>query len=218
VAHTDETRIAGMLAVIATTSWPDAVALLADQGHTIGETTLRQWCKDTHAVEFEKLREDWAPKIEAQLANDLLDTARLASAVEHLALQKAHEQLENGNAREPSKIARDASQVKSQSVDKRLALQGRPTQVTERRDVGEIVKALVGMKVLKIEVATPPPDATAMSQSPPEEAPQPLQLAQGPPESPREAPAAPQSEPGVSPEDEAAMEAKRMGGRHLEAV
>jgi hypothetical protein len=160
MALSEEDVIAGMMAVIGTTSWPEAVRVLKDEGRDIGESTLRQWCKETRAVQYEQLREQWAGKIEAQLANSLLDNARLAAETERLAIEAAKTSLENKTAREPSKIARDLSQVKAQSVDKRLALQGRPTQITERRDLNEIVRALVGMKVAVIQDPAVVPDAT----------------------------------------------------------
>lgn len=161
MAYDEENVIAGMLAVIAHTSYADAVRALKADGRDINEETLRRWCRETKTVQFEKLREEWSGKIEAQLANNFLDNARLAAEVERKALEMSKEQLDKGQVREPSKMARDVSQVKAQSVDKRLALQGRPTNITERRDIGEVVKALVGMKVLKIETPEPVPDATA---------------------------------------------------------
>jgi hypothetical protein len=161
---TEEEIIAGMLAVIGSTSYKDAAVSLQADGREIGEATLRRWCKESHVVQFEKLREEWAGKIEAQLANNLLDNARLAAETERLAIEKTRESLENGSNRDPSKAARDLSQVKAQSVDKRLALQGRPTQITERRDLSEIVRALVGMKVAVIQETAPVPDATTAPQ------------------------------------------------------
>lgn len=166
MAYAEEEVIAGMLAVIAHTSYPDAVRALNADGREISEETLRRWCKETKTVQFEKLREEWGGKIEAQLANNFLDNARFAAQVERQALEAVKKSLDNNTAREPAKIARDLSQVKSQSVDKRLALQGRPTQITERRDLNEIVRALVGMKVAVIEEAEAVPDATAATLRP----------------------------------------------------
>jgi hypothetical protein len=166
MAYSDEDVIAGMLAVIGNTSYPDAVRALKADGRDVSEETLRRWCKDTKSVQFEKLREEWGGKIEAQLASNFLDNARYAAQIERQALEAVQKSLDNNTAREPAKIARDVSQVKSQSVDKRLALQGRPTQITERRDLNEIVRALVGMKVAVIEDAEPVPNATAASLRP----------------------------------------------------
>jgi hypothetical protein len=164
----EEDVIAGMMAVIGSANYPEAAEKLRADGRDIHEETLRRWCKETHVARFEQMREEWGPKIEAQLASNLLDNARLAAATERLAIEAAKASLENKTAREPAKIARDISQVKAQAIDKRLALQGRPTQITERRDINEIVKALVGMKVASVAEPQPVLDATAASIAPPE--------------------------------------------------
>ena len=167
-AFPDELVTAGLAAVLCTTTYAGASDLLAEQGHQISGRTLERWCKDTHVVRFEKLREEWAPRIEASLANDLLGNARLAAETERLAIEAAREELIDGTAKEPSKIARDLSQVKAQSVDKRLALQGRPTDIKENRDISEIVRALVGMNVASIAAPVDVADATAASIRPPQ--------------------------------------------------
>lgn len=161
MAHSEEDVIGGMLAVIGSTSFEEA-----SQKCGIPASTLKDWCNTSRVAQYEKLREDWAGKIEAQLASDLLDNARLASRTERLAIEAAKTSLENETAREPAKIARDISQVKAQAIDKRLALQGRPTQITERRDVGEIVRALVGMRVLTVSEPEEIPDATTVERVP----------------------------------------------------
>lgn len=199
VAYTDTTIAAGMMAVIASTSYAEAAALMRERGSPVSEATLRRWCKDEHVVRFEKLREAHAPRIEAQLANDLLSNARLAAETERLAIEAARTELLEGTAKEPAKIARDLSQVKAQSVDKRLALQGRPTQITERRDINEIVRALVGMNVARVAEPIQVADATARSVRPAAaiEPPQPQQHPQEPPQ-PAE-PVLPEAEPPAEP-------------------
>lgn len=166
MAYAEDDVTAGLMAVLCTTTFQGASDLLAEQGQRIPARTLDRWCKDQHVVRFEKLREQYAPRIEAQLANDLLSNARLAAETERMAIEAARIELENGSAKEPSKIARDLSQVKSQSVDKRLSLQGRPTQITEKRDINEIVRALVGLKVVSVTAPEHVADATASSIQP----------------------------------------------------
>lgn len=146
--YRDEDVTAAFMALIASGgNYAEASRFCATQGIMVPESTLRGWATDTHGVRYQKLREEWAPRIEGALAEQMLDNARAAAEVERMAIEAARAQLEDGSAKEPAKIARDLSQVKSQSVDKRLALQGRPTQVTENRGINEIVTALQGMKV-----------------------------------------------------------------------
>jgi hypothetical protein len=162
----EEEVVKGMMAVLGSTDYRVASKILAAEGLEISHETLRRWCQEKRVAQYEELREQWAPKIEAQLANNLLDNARLATATERLAIETTKSNLENGREREPAKVARDISQVKAQAIDKRLALQGRPTQITEKRDVNEIVKALVGMKVVTIDQPQDVPDATSISLRP----------------------------------------------------
>jgi hypothetical protein len=66
--------------------------------------------------------------------------------------------LNEGRIPDPSRVARDISQIRTQGIDKRLALQGRPTQIQANRSVDELVRALEGLGVAK-QVALDVPDA-----------------------------------------------------------
>ncbi len=148
----------------------EKVALAAIAAHP----TLPQACaylKDVHGIvcspknleeksrmyreDLEQLREQLAPRVEAVRANDMLDNAGLATELERLCMEKLQIQLEQGRVKDPARVARDLADLKAKNVDKRLAVQGRPTQIVETRKVGEIVKALEGLGVAKqIEVTT----------------------------------------------------------------
>jgi hypothetical protein len=95
-----------------------------------------------------KFREEWAPKREALAAEHMLNNTTRASEVLALAIEKTREHLESSRCTDPATVARNLADVMAKSVDKRLSLQGRPTQITEHRDVNEIVRALEGMKVV----------------------------------------------------------------------
>jgi hypothetical protein len=102
-----------------------------------------------HPEELDKLRERIAPKIEAATANNMLSNAWEATEVENLAIERAREMLEEDRIADPSKVARDLADVKAKNIDKRLALQGRPTQISEHRNSEEIIRALEGMGVAR---------------------------------------------------------------------
>lgn len=140
--------------MILTPSLADAVDVLREQGFTTNEDTLEQLrSHNLRRERYEARRNELAPVLEGMHANDLLDTARLATTVGNIAIAKTKELLENGQIRDPavaSKVARDLSQVSTQSIDKRLAVQGRPTQITEHRDHREILRALQAMGVAQI--------------------------------------------------------------------
>lgn len=154
MSHSEETITAGLMAVIAHPTYSEAERALKEQGYSVPAATLSKWAREDHVVRFEKLREQWAPQIEAQLANNFLDNARLAAEAEREAIERSRQMLQNGRAQDPSRMARDLSQVKSQSVDKRLALQGRPTQITEKRNVNQIIGRLLQMKAVKMIEST----------------------------------------------------------------
>lgn len=96
-----------------------------------------------------KRREQLAPRLEAKLAEDLLQEAGSATEAIAFAVEQTYERLAKGEIADPARAARDLSQIRTQAVDKRLALQGRPTQISEHRSPDEIVRALEGMGVVK---------------------------------------------------------------------
>jgi uncharacterized NAD(P)/FAD-binding protein YdhS len=126
----------------------EAVEYLSLEGIETSEQQVKNWMR-TKREAFEDIRAKMAPQIEAHLANDMLDVAHLATTCERAAIERTMQLLDEGKVGDPSRVARDLAQVKSQSIDKRLALQGRPTQITEHRDYKEIVNALEAMGVVK---------------------------------------------------------------------
>lgn len=115
---------------------------------------------------FEKLRDELAPQIEKALANDLLDLSAYGALVSRSSLEAFDKELRAGrvSAGDLPKAARDAMQIATQATDKRLALQGRPSQVVETRDVGEILRALQGMGVAHVVDSTVVEDADEITQ------------------------------------------------------
>jgi hypothetical protein len=109
--------------------------------------------------------EELAPRLEAILAGELLTSARIATTVERLALETTEKMLREGRINDPSRVARDLSQIRTQAVDKRLALQGRPSQIIEKRSPDELVRALESLGVAK-QVALDVPDAEVVEDGP----------------------------------------------------
>jgi hypothetical protein len=86
-----------------------------------------------------------APLREAQLTQGMLNNADLANRVEMLAIQTTEQFLQEGRVADPSRVARDLADVKAKNIERRLALQGRPTTINENRDVGDILRALAAL-------------------------------------------------------------------------
>lgn len=139
-------------ALVAYPSLERASAFMAEQGYEISTSKLavyRDGRVPGHDVYLER-RKELAPRLEAILADDMLGQAQRATEVSNMAIEKTQQLLEEGKVNDPSRVARDLSQVAAQSVDKRLALQGRPTQVTANRSIDELTRALVGLGVAQV--------------------------------------------------------------------
>ena len=137
-------------AMIVCPTLDDAVEVLKGQGIQTTTGVLEVWRDREPAIRerYQKRREELAPQLEGIFANDLLDNGRRGTLAIRLAVEETIKRLEDGTVADPSKVARDISQVVAQSVDKRLAIQGRPTQIVEVRDVNEIVRQLVALGVV----------------------------------------------------------------------
>lgn len=133
-------------------AFPDlerASRFLAEQGYGCSTAKLAVF-RDGHTPKSEVFRErrhELAPKLETMLADDLLSEARLSTQVISMALESTQRLLNTGSVGDPARVARDLSQIRTQAVDKKLALQGRPTQISENRSIDELVRALEGLGV-----------------------------------------------------------------------
>lgn len=137
--------------LVAVATYPDlkaAKAYMEEQGYMTTTSELEQWRRNK-GDELEKIREEIAPRLEASLANDMLDVARMAVEAQRIAIERTQERLEKNQVMDPSTVARNLSQLMAQNVEKRLSLQGRPTQITETRNLDEMIRKLESMGVAK---------------------------------------------------------------------
>jgi hypothetical protein len=148
--YTEEEVTAGLIAYIGSPTFAAAHETLATEGWEIPATTLKGWVNNSHIAEYERLREQYAPQIEARLANTFLDNARLASEVQRIAIEQTRDKLKKKSIAEPARVARDLGDAITKNIDKRLSLQGRPTKITTNRDIGEVVRALIGMNIVQV--------------------------------------------------------------------
>lgn len=124
----------------------EASERLAEQGMTVSAAKLEVMGR-RFPERYEAARRQIAPQLEGLATGQMLDVTRLALAAQQTAISRTMERLKDGQCADPSKVARDLADVMAKNVDKRLALEGRPTQITENRDIGEIINSLVAMKV-----------------------------------------------------------------------
>jgi hypothetical protein len=115
---------------------------LRDVGLEIPERTLRHWQTATHRERYAELCQGHARQLDDLITRQAREAAISAAEVEQRAWRLQMEQLEEGKVRDPSAVARNAAVSKAINIDKTLLLEGRPTQITEHRDIGEIVRSL----------------------------------------------------------------------------
>ncbi len=142
-------------AIVALATFPDdekVVEVLKGQGI---QTTAKAMAnkREKAAERIAQTHRELAPRLEEALTGDMLDLTRLTVELETVAVDQCLKKLRASKfAATPetlSKIARDISQVKAQNVDKRLALEGRPTSITESRNQDEIIRSLESMGVAR---------------------------------------------------------------------
>lgn len=136
--------------------YPDddsAIRFMEESGYEVSPSKMAVYRRGTNMPTspyyepYLKRREQLAPRLEAKLAEDLLTEAARATEAVGFCIEQTHKMLAAGEIRDPARAARDLSQIRTQAIDKRLALQGRPTEITQNRSVDAIVNALEGLKV-----------------------------------------------------------------------
>lgn len=135
-------------------------ALKEERGLDVPVTTLQAW---KGGEEFEAVSRTFAQRLEDELIREARENAHAAAAVERQGLERIERMLEANNVR-PSDVAamvNAATATKVKNIDKVLAMTGRPQVITERRDFGNIVDALVQKGVLKLDVGPADVDSTA---------------------------------------------------------
>lgn len=115
----------------------------------VGVVTLGSW-KETHAIRFDELREKHSAEVEETLAHEMRDVAGLAIAGQRLAIEKATEALEKGWEKDPARAAASLARVSQSATDKLMTLTARPTQITETRNLPEILRSLAAKGVIQI--------------------------------------------------------------------
>ncbi len=137
------------LALVTLASCPDleeAKALIEEQ-LDCAEISVKRLEALGRSDDLEKVRQELAPKLEANLTLKLGDEARRATSIVELALERTQARLQRNDISEPWKVAREVSQVRTQGIDKKLALEGRPTAIHETRNTDEVIRQLEAMGV-----------------------------------------------------------------------
>ncbi len=148
-ARTQEDITRALMAVLACAgNYAAAVRELKNHGIGVAQTTLKTWATETHLAEFERLRDEYAPQMEAQIAHEFRNVAALAVEVQMLALTKAKKRLVSGEDTDPGRTASFAARSGQVAVDKLMSLTNRPQKIVEQRTLEEVLRSLQAKKVL----------------------------------------------------------------------
>lgn len=148
----------GLLALVACNGrCRKAEALLQARGvWNINAKQLYEWKNGTHAAKYQELREKHAPDLEKRLSAGLRDTAMLASEGMQKAVLKAMEGLKDD--KDPSKTAANLATVADKTTRNMLGLEGRPTSITETRNVNEILRSWAERGIVQFTDAPEEPE------------------------------------------------------------
>jgi hypothetical protein len=120
----------------------DAADTLKQAGLTIPARTLRDWKQCQYPELYREIHDTHGHEIEQALVPELRDTAILAAHGTRRGVEKSIEQLESGQAKDPSTVARNLATVAGISIDKLYLATDRPGLITEHRDAAEILRSL----------------------------------------------------------------------------
>lgn len=121
-------------------------AARAAAGLDVGERSLQRW-RRSHAEEYERVRRELAPQLEAVAVSEAYERVLELGRLEALVAAKLEAAVEAGEipARDLPGALRNITTSKAINVDKILALSGRPTQVVEHRSATDIVRRLAAL-------------------------------------------------------------------------
>lgn len=143
-----------------------AVTLLADQGVEIRASTLGDWCRKSKLALYEKVRQEVAPMLKAQMADMHQELAQSAGDLEREAVGRLKERLEADvvETKDLHGIARTAAIATGIHGEKHLLYSGQPTQIVQR-DISDVLRdlAAMGIKPELVEgTATEMPDQASI--------------------------------------------------------
>ncbi len=158
-------------ALMAVVAWGGNAAaaqryLAAEKDIEISVTTLCDW-KRRYAIRYDEIREKYSGQLEEQLGHEFREGAMEALGVQRMAVGRARERLESGEEADPARAAANLARVAQSNVDKLMTMTSRPSKITESRNPEEIIRALVGLGVIKVGAeAAEIPEATEEPKSP----------------------------------------------------
>jgi len=126
--------------------------------------TIRDWRKHTHTDRYERIRQEIAPQLEAQLADAHQALADNAAKLEAKTIERPDERLKAGDVEDKdlANILKNSAIAGGIHVEKARLLNDRPTQIV-KKELPEVLRALKGkgldVEVIEAEVVEEKPTA-----------------------------------------------------------
>ena len=137
----------------------------------IATSVIHEWVTDAHRDRYDELVQKHGPTLERQVVAKLARTSDKAVDRVDMALDAVEALILDGNLKDAnlaSGVAKNAALVLGIATDKKLTLEGRPTQITEHRDSDDILRSLKSMGIVVDatyeEIPTTQPHLTAPKQ------------------------------------------------------
>lgn len=140
----------GLMALAASPTPEDACEFLKTEHGLRTKPSILKTMSKRFPEQYEELRAKIVPLKEKTLAHNMLDNGLYASEATRIAMDQLVQRLQENRIPPEylSRVARDIADVQTKSVDKKLALENRPTVITETRSAPEILRKLQDMGVI----------------------------------------------------------------------
>lgn len=113
---------------------------------TVTYQTICQWKRETHFAQYREIEERYGRELEELLVVQARANAMRAGEIEAELIEK----MLTVEGRDAPQALRAITDAKTKNVDKMLSLTGRPSQITESRDMGAILESLARLNVIKV--------------------------------------------------------------------
>lgn len=134
-------------ALIAMAHWNgngrQAAKELAQDGLDIDHKTLWRWARKQHVEDYERIRAEVLPQVEAKAAEDYADLAARQVEVAHRITDRLEANIDEIPARDLPAANKNTVTAAAISTDKAQLLNDRPTHIV-KRSASEVLRALKG--------------------------------------------------------------------------
>jgi hypothetical protein len=118
----------------------EAERRLEASGSPIPSSTLRDWRTSTHADRYVEICQERAPEIEKRVLQQSQEIQQRALAASLKAVDAAEQQIDSGDAKDPSATAKNLALTYGIITDKALVLQGRPSTIIGTQDARDLLE------------------------------------------------------------------------------